>query len=421
MFEKVFQALPSWKFVPIALIIFIFPSVAVTVKSGATTIFLLMLIPSVIFGWRGWNNLISEEKILLISFLIFVLFSSLSFINSSDIYESISSFEKYLRFAVFVPMYLYLRKYSIELGTCLVLGIVLGCFVMGLVAIYQHHWMDISRPHGVRNIARFGLVSVTFLLILIVALGSELKNSKILIPGIISSLLISYAIYLNHTRSAILSIIPFAIMLIFFNRTQIKKKHIIIIAIVTFLVSIVFFHPSSPVAQHFISGFIGLKELMDDPLKNYMTDWGIRPHMYYAGLLVFYNSPLIGTGIGDYAQDVQVLIDAGNVYVQHKMMLTSPHNIYINALAETGLIGFLGQLFAICFAPIYCYLKVIKKSPEDNKIKFYSISGLTVSICFLFFGLFHTWTNINNSVSIFLLLHLVFLSNSFQILKRKKC
>jgi len=413
VFEKSDLVLHDWRFFPVALLIFVLPSVAVTVNSGATTVFLLMVIPGLIFGWKGWSNLQSEEKFLLVSFLIFTFFVGLSFINNSDIAGNFSSYEKYLRFAVFVPTYLFVKRYAINLGPWLAWGIIVGCFVIGLVAIYQHHWLDIIRPHGVRNIARFGITSVVFFLILTLILMFGWRRPNILLLGIVAAFFVLYAIVLNHTRSAILSVIPFLIMLAILNRNILGKRHVLMFALAIIFFVLLFFHPSLPVGQHLVSGLDGLKAFMEDPFNDYVSDWGIRPHMYYAGLLVFLDAPVFGTGLNEYSNDVQALMDSGRIYAKHYMLLTSPHNIYINSLAESGIFGFLGLLCAVCLAPIYCYLRLIRLGKGNSKVRFYSLAGLTVSICFLFFGLFHTWTNINNSIAIFLLLHLVFLSSAF--------
>ena len=82
---KTDSKLSGWLLIPIGLAFFALPSVAVTVKSGATTVFLIILLPSLIFGWKSWGFLFQEEKILLTSFLVFVFLVGLSLINSSDV------------------------------------------------------------------------------------------------------------------------------------------------------------------------------------------------------------------------------------------------------------------------------------------------------------------------------------------------
>jgi len=146
----------------VGLTVFILPSVAVTVGSGATTIYFFLFILGLVFGWKTWGFLLREERVLLSCFLLFTIFVGFSFINSSDINESFSSYEKYIRFSVFVPIYILVRRFALELGPWLIWGLVIGCAVMGLVAVFQYHILDAYRPSGARNAARFGLTAMTF-------------------------------------------------------------------------------------------------------------------------------------------------------------------------------------------------------------------------------------------------------------------
>ena len=410
--------MPGWVFYPLGFLLFVLPSVAVTVKSGATTVFLLFLIPALMFGWRGWGELFAEEKVILCSMLLFVLFSSFSLINSSNISEAMSSFEKHLRFLAFIPMYLLVRRNELNLGPWLLLGCLFGCVVMGLVASYEFHMLGENRPNGVRNAARFGLVAVIAFLLLVHLLIVEWRNKIILFAGIIASGLIVYAITLNQTRSAMILLLPFFALMILYCRERFNKTVIIFISIIFFMVLLFSVHPSSPVAKRFAIVKEDIAALRKDPIENYKSSTGLRLHMVYTGVSIFIQSPMFGTGFGDYALDAQALMDSGKTYVKDGWLLTSPHNIYVNALAETGIVGFVGLALSVFFAPFYCYIKLSSRRKNDQKIRFYIYAGTTCLLSYLIFGLFHTWTNINNSVSIFLLLQLVFISNGFNLMSK---
>ncbi len=419
MFGKSDFVMPDWRYYPLGILIFILPSVAVTVKSGATTVFLLILIPSLVFFRHVRNILHFEEKIFLSCMLLFVILISFSFLNSSDVQESLGSFEKYLRYIVFIPMYIFLRRYQINLAPWLLYGCLLGCFVMACVVGYQHYELGLDRPGGARNAARFGFVAVISLLMLILLLSAEWRNKALFFVGIVVSALVIYAIALNQTRAAMILVLPFFILMIFYFRKNINKNFIIIISIVAFIIGLISMHPSSPIAKRFVVAKEEVIALKKDPIGNYYSSTGLRLHMIHAGAQVFLNNPILGTGLADYEDDVQKLMDEGKLYVEDEMLLTSPHNIYVNMLAETGVLGFFGFIFGVIFAPLYGYRKLSKRKNNNEKIRLYIYAGVTCLMCYLIFGLFHTWTNINNSVSIFLLLHLVFMSNGFNLIDVK--
>ncbi|QMU61593.1 MAG: hypothetical protein GKR92_07740 [Gammaproteobacteria bacterium] len=420
MFEKSDLILPNWKFIPIGLLVFLLPSVAVSVKSGATSVFLLILVPSLIFAWMSLEKLFKEEKFLLSCFLLYVLLVGFSLINSSDLNEGFGSYERFLRFVVFIPMYMFVRKYSLELGPWIAWGLVLGCAVTGMVAIYQHHWLDVARPGGARHWSRYGLTAVSIFLLLSLAIIFEYRKTKFLVLGLISAVIILYAIKLNQTRAAMLSVVPFIGLLGFYFINKFNKKTALVFALFGVAIAVVFLHPSSPVAQSFLQGINELQNMAKNPSENYSSSWGLRPHMMHTGVLIFLQSPIIGTGLGDYALDAQALMDSGRTYIKDGWLLTSPHNIYVSILAEAGLLGFVGFIMAVCIAPIHCYWKIYKQYGQSPRIAYLVLSGVTTSICFLLFGFFHTWININNAVSIFLLLHLVFLSNAFNLIQKNK-
>ncbi len=411
--------MPDWKFYPLGILIFILPSVAVTVKSGATTIFLLILIASLIFFRNIQNTLCSEEKIFLSCVLLFVVLVSFSFINSSDLQESLGSFEKYLRYIAFIPMYVFVRRYHLNLAPWLLYGCLLGCLVMACVIAYQHHELGLVRPGGARNAARFGLVAVISFLLLVLLLSAEWRNKALILVGIIASILAIYAIALNQTRAAIILILPFFVLMIFYFRKNFNKKFIVVTSIIIFITILISAHPDSPIAKRFVVAKEEVVALIKDPIGNYYSSTGLRLHMFHAGALVFLNNPVVGTGLADYENDVQQLMDEGKMFVEDEMLLTSPHNIYINLLAETGLLGFFGFIIGVIFAPLYCYRKLSIKRNANEKVRLYVYAGFTCLMCYLIFGLFHTWTNINNSVSIFLLVHLVFISSGFNLIDVK--
>jgi hypothetical protein len=287
-------SLPDWKFIPIGLSVFLLPSVAVSVPSGATTVFLLILIPSLFLAWPTWDKLFNEEKFLLLSFLLYTFLVGCSLINSSDLNEALGSYERFLRFALFVPMYMFVRKYNLELGPWIIWGLILGCTVTGLLAIYQHHWLDVARPGGARHWSRYGLTAVTIFLLLTLAMIFEYRKTKILVLGLISAVIILYAIKLNQTRAAMLSVIPFVGLLIVFYRTRFNKLTGTIAVLSMVAIVVIFLHPSSPVAQSFLQGINELRSLAENPSENYYSSWGLRPHMLHTGIMIFYSLLYLG-------------------------------------------------------------------------------------------------------------------------------
>ncbi len=413
--------MPTWYRYPFILTIFFLPAIAVTVDSGATTSFYLLSILGLIGVWFGEYKLSLYEKRLLIGFLLFVICIGLSLINSDDVHESIGSYEKYLRFLLFIPVYIYVRKQKLELAPVLTWGVILGCLVMALVAIYQFHILGIERPHGARNPARFGVTLMMVCLLMWLVMVFKSKDKKILISGLILTCLVLYVIVLNQTRAAMLCVFPFALLLLFYFRNQINKKGMLLIVFLFVISILIFLYPTSPIAQRFYIGFSEIAAFFDNPKANYgiSDSWAIRLQMLYIGMLIFFNSPILGTGLRDYSIDAQKILDADDSSLADPFLLSTPHNVFVQLLAETGIVGFSALIIFVCLVPIYIYFKFLMSRENNITISLYALSGLTVIACYMLFGMTNTWLT-NNSISIFLILNLVYISNLFLLVENKK-
>ena len=374
------QEMPSWYFFPFLLIVFIFPSLAVTVDSGATMSYWLLVLPALIFAWGGRLDLFKEEKLFLAGLFVFSLAVALSFFNSDDLSESIGSYERYARCLLFIPLYIFVRKHGLKLSPYLSWGLVLGCLVTGLVAIYQYHMLEIIKPMGARNANRFGFAAVLLFLLLAIQIIFNWRYKMFVLPAIVVSIIIIYAIILNKTRGAMLCIFPFILLLVFYFRNDFdkRKKNILIFTIVILLA--IFLYPKSPVAQYIYLGLEQLSQFIEDPLNNYKNSWGIRPLLMYHGIVVFMQSPILGTGLGDYHRDLEYLMNTGQLLVNDPMVLMGAHNVFIHLLAETGLIGFISFVLFVFVLPIFIYLKYLLKYRNDSEISLYALSGLTIMI-----------------------------------------
>ena len=416
---NVLKSVPNWYALPFFLLVFLLPVLAVTVDSGATSIFWLLAIPSIILCWRPKIQLHNLEKKLLYGTALFTLIMGLSLINAEDFSESLGSYERYIRFLLFVPIYIFVRKYRYYLAPITAWGLIIGCLAMGLVAIYQFYILDIPQPMGARQINRFGFTAVTIFFLLVVHILFYWRNKWVLLLACIASLIIIYGIALNNTRGAMLSVFPFIILLAFAYKDAFTRKKVFLFLLATAVLIAAFIHPSSPVGQYFHAGFDELSLFIQDPLNNYQGNWGIRPLLMYHGLLIYLESPILGTGLGDYDNDLLVLMESGKLVVNDPAVLMGAHNIYIHILAETGTIGFLAFMAFVFFMPTYIYTKYFLKYRDNPAIFVCALSGLTLMICHFIFGMSNTWLT-NNSISIFLILNLVYLTSIFTLADKEK-
>jgi len=253
-------------------------------------------------------------------------------------------------------------------------------------------------------------MAVATALLTITAVTTKITDRKYLILGIIALLIIFYAVVINHTRAAILSIPIFFIVTVGFYWRHLKHMGRLVIFFAAIGLLILFFYPQSIVYQQIAIGISELRAFFDDPVKNYFTSWGLRPHMAHVAFLIFLSAPVFGTGLGDYGADAQALMDNGQTYILDGWLMTSAHNILLNTLAETGVVGLAAMLFGVFIVPGIVYIHNWQNSKTDSRYSFFVLGGIAILICFFVFGMFHTWLNVSSAISTFIILNLVFLS-----------
>jgi hypothetical protein len=124
-----------------------------------------------------------------------------------------------------------------------------------------------------------------------------------------------------------------------------------------------------------IGGAVAFRER----LNTLDEDLAIRRQMFEAAVSIFRTHPIFGVGHGVY-RNALVAIGPGALTGVH---LTSPHNLQLQLLAETGVVGFLGFHVAIAA----CLVRAIRRvSRERGMLDRLALLGV---LAILFVGLLH--------------------------------
>lgn len=212
------------------------------------------------------------------------------------------------------------------------------------------------------------------------------------------------ALFMTMKRSFILANI-ISISILIYLKLKVENRKInkilkifsgsIAIGIVLIVIS-----PYVPVIQNTIERFA-------------ITDEGIytsgRDIIYIYGIEMFLSSPLIGWGL-----------DSVSPFLAHNFGLAGiqqMHNIYLQLLAETGIIGFVVSMIA--FTKMYSISYIAAKQGYnycDKKVKYVLISSLYVQTVWYIYGFF------GNPITehVFLLANLLFFSVSLFYYKKFK-
>ncbi len=397
----------------LALLIFSFPVVAETVDSGATTIFSIWFLLSLIYGWRGWHALQTWEKFLLYGMLAFAIVIALSMTQSEHLDEGISKYSKYLRFAAFVPMYLMVRRWNPDLSRALICGVMLASVVMTAILIYQHYWQGIVRPGGAQNPIHYAETLMIVGLLAAVASLTRFNKTWQILVGIIVAAFALFGTYLTLSRG-VLFVFPFflLLLLIYFRRNMTRPVMLLLISSAV-LIATLGLQPNTTLYKRMALGWNEAQAFRDNPVALSGNSWGLRMSMLLSGYAVFAASPILGTGLGDYTPDVKKLIEEGRTTSKAELLAASPHNSYLQILAISGVVGFAIFMLGVFGLPLYVISK-FRSSSRRTYAEFYVLGGYTIILTYMIFALSSEWINYNTPISVYLLLLLVMLAGLAQ-------
>ena len=212
-------------------------------------------------------------------------------------------------------------------------------------------WGGIDQPHGSRIVSFFkdepivGAYLSAFVPIIFGYLLTKYKHNNLL-PWLFILFTFSGILISGERSNTIKIFLGLTLMFLFFNFINAKKKLIIIsliLGLLVFLLNTSNYLKTRYVHQ-FISNFLS-KEKFENFSKN--SDY---IQLYKSGIAVFMNYPIFGVGNKNYR--IETCVDDVKNKINNYYCLTHPHQIYIEFLAEHGIIGtfiILGIFFSLMF------------------------------------------------------------------------
>jgi O-antigen ligase len=211
----------------------------------------------------------------------------------------------------------------------------------------------------------------------------------------VSLLCALYASVLSQARGAWLAL-PFCGALLFYltlKSYQVKIK--IVVPVLLLVTAVIAVSPAGKViesrvieAAHEIESFAS-GEKVDTSVGGRLAMWDIA-------LEVWREHPVLGTGPGDFDQEIMCRQSQG-IYPSIDVH-ASVHNIYLQALATTGTVGFLILCFALLIQPARVFYRA-----SPGRLTPAKLAGLMVIVAYAVFGLTESWILRAPAVSMFLI------------------
>ncbi len=385
------------------------------VKDVASAVFLIFILTSLFYvrHWpQVWRSLADVERLLLTGFLLYLVSGFLSYVNVSDDYEFIKQMGRYLRFAFIVPLYLFLVRTNLNLTRFLITGIVLSGPTYLLIALLKQYNNPGSVGAGDYHHIIFGdaaMLNAMLMLVFLVTKRFSIITSLLIITSMSCAI---YASILSTARGAWLAAPVLIIMLAWY---AIKTRSINIKSISVVIAILLVMVASSPVRELVATRFVeAVNEVkMFSSGENFDTSVGGRLALWDVAFKVWEENPVLGTGPGDYDDDLVDYQSKGwypGVFVHD-----SVHNIYLQALASTGIVGLLVFIPVFIVIPLL-FLQRVKHCCGQTE----RLSGLVLIVSVSIFGLTESWTLRSPFIAIYVIYLVVIFAQSGKGLREAK-
>ncbi len=385
--------------------------------SEAFAVLLLLLGFSVLKGLRkGVGPLYMKpyEKWFLGVFALYGLVSIISFLYWPANRESHMRVEDDLKFIICIFLYLLLRRYEFNAQWLLGLFVAL-VFMMGLTSMSQY--------------GGFALVADLFPLDQRASAGVNPMRYAV-IALISSCVVINYrlAIKSGGFRLKTLLIVAGSMGLVACALTQTRG---VWIAIPLLILLYGYYAFKKGNRKYFIATLFGgglivgvgvqtdfVQKRVDATVKNVQqyrsgsthTSLGMRLDVYKVSYVLIKGRPVWGYGLGSFQGGVALMAERGvmsdDIYRQVSVLRT-PHNEFIQALVERGVIGLIATIM-LFFVPGCIFYRAAKSKSE--RIGYYGLCGLSVLIVFFVAGQTGTLFNHNLFTNFYIIMVLLLVS-----------
>ena len=353
-----------------------------------------------------WTSLKTIEKVMFSAFIFYMFSGFLSYINVEDSHEYIKQMDRYIRFALIVPIALAVINSKLDFEKYFFIGMILSGPVFLYFALLSLQQKPDWPAGGAYHHITFGDAAMLNALLIMLMLVLERWKLRWKMLAMISILCCLYASVLSQARGAWIAL-PIGLLIVFIaltRETRFKSGHALIILVIFALG--VFITPAAKMINDRYTEAVSEVEMFIDS-GDATTSIGGRLALWSLSIKVWQSSPVIGTGPGDFDNEVMEYQSKG-IYTDMDVH-SSVHNIYLQSLANTGLLGFFVLMFALLILPFWCFFNFTRKGVKSG---YY---GLMLISAFAVFGVTESWVLRAPVVSIYIVYLIVLLS-----LSRKK-
>lgn len=364
---------------------------------------LFLLSFSVIQDWKKiYFSLSKLEKIFLLSFLLYTISGLLSYYSVADVDKYYKLLERYLRFSLIISVYFLILKKNVSILNYLYLGAIVSGPFLFFIAL-QHYLVNPDVPaKGYYHHIIFGQLAMLNVGIMLSVLLTKSLNRRLQVLILMSMLGGLAAAVMSQARGAWL-VFPVYIMIAIY--CSLKEKRISANNVVMFLAAMILLTIFTPIGdlveRRTETAITEVSSFYSE--GQYVSSVGTRLAMWDIAINVWKQQPVLGTGPGDFDDEIIALQNKGE-YIGMDVH-NSTHNIYFQALVDLGLVGLAALLFVVLIMPLRLIINGDNINAEGRLVGFITV------ISFAVFGLSESWTLRLPAISVFLVYVIVIASH----------
>lgn len=320
-----------------------------------------------------------------------------------------------LKYVLFFPVYLLIRKYK-DLTSFLFLGIVIGGAILGLQALYDVLYLGLNQGWGIYGSIIFGDLSILFFSITLILLFFTNKHSTTTYLYIFSLILSALAVYLSGSRNAWLASLFSVLLIPLLCYRYMKYKTAILAIIPIFIIAGSATLFTDTMQERLVLAYAEFTTYMTDgaprdtPLST--NSVGTRLEQWRVALKIYKGAPFFGYGGGNAAKQVNRYVEKGLAHPdlynpKSEKGIGGLHSTYFETLVNEGLIGLIIMLLFL-FYPLYIFVTSRKFDPLLSTV------GIVFIANYMIFGISENPFVHDNFSSVYLILLSVLFSETIR-------
>jgi O-antigen ligase len=363
------------------IMLVLFPFLPFIAPLGTSVVYGIAVLVSltIIFSKTSREQIDHNVKLIFISCTIFFLSTLITLNLGKFSDQSLTRLGLYAHLLFVIPFY-YMWATLKPRQEVLWFGLALGAITAGIVAGFDVFILGEDRARGGQHWIFMG--GLGLLMGVMAFFGqTHVRNDKVWIKLLFYFSLFAAigASILSGSRGAWIAFPALLIAMGWYVYKAMNKKALLTLASIIIVGIFVFYAGNKQVIDKRLS--LATTEVAKYEPGNPSGSVGQRLEMWRGAWTVFKENPIRGSGVGLYKNETEKLAASGKLS-QTTVRWMDPHNDYLTALSERGIIGFSG-LLPVYLVPLILFFYIAIRNNNNG----FAFAGITLILLYMQLGL----------------------------------